>query len=88
VRFNGEAAAYWIPRFRGYDGKIQCTRKHQQLKPSYTGLTRVSIDLQQEHCSLGMDCRVKPGNDILMAFARKARRHREAVSVHGGLFEM
>src|SRR5258705_4554347 len=53
------------PACAGYDGKIQCTRKHQQLKPSYAGLTRVSIDLQQEHCSLGMDCRVKPGNDDL-----------------------
>jgi hypothetical protein len=35
-----------------------------------------------------MDCRVKPGNDISMAFARDARRDREAVFVHGGLFEM
>jgi hypothetical protein len=30
---------------------------------------------------------VKPGNDILMAFARNSRRDREAVSRHGRLFE-
>src|SRR5216684_4829083 len=41
------------PAFAGYDGKIQCTRKHQQLQPSYAGLTRVSIDHQQKHFSKG-----------------------------------
>src|SRR5712671_3890889 len=50
------------------------------------GLTRASIYIARDF-SKQMDCRVKPGNDILMAFARNTRRDREAVFVHGGLFE-
>src|SRR5712671_5789608 len=46
------------------------------------GLTRASIYIARDF-SKQMDCRVKPGNDILMAFARNTRRDREAVSVGG-----
>src|SRR5258707_2008398 len=60
----------------------RATQKHS----SCPGLTRASIYFAGAF-SKQMDCRVKPGNDILMAFARIARRDREAVSVHGGLFE-
>jgi len=56
------------------------------LNRTALGLTRASIYFARAF-SKQMDCRVKPGNDILMAFARIARRDREAVSVHGGLFE-
>src|SRR5712672_2900233 len=60
----------------------QATQKHS----SCPGLTRASIYIARDF-SKQMDCRVKPGNDILMAFARNTRRDREAVFVHGGLFE-
>jgi hypothetical protein len=43
----------------------QATQKHS----SCPGLTRASIDFARAF-SKQMDCRVKPGNDILMAFAR------------------
>ncbi len=56
----------------------QATQKHS----SCPGLTRASIDFARAF-SKQMDCRVKPGNDILMAFARNTRRDREAVSVGG-----
>src|SRR6202051_1881286 len=49
----------------------QATQKHS----SCPGLTRASIYFARAF-SKQMDCRVKPGNDILMAFARKARRGR------------
>src|SRR5260221_3998883 len=60
----------------------RATQKHS----SCPGLTRASIYFARAF-SKQMDCRVKPGNDILMAFARNTRRDRKAVSRHGGLFE-
>src|SRR5258705_4059776 len=49
----------------------RATQKHS----SCPGLTRASIYFARAF-SKQMDCRVKPGNDILRAFARKARRGR------------
>src|SRR5712672_1454183 len=57
----------------------QATQKHS----SCPGLTRASIYFASAF-SKQMDCRVGPGNDILMAFARKARRHRERYDCERG----
>jgi hypothetical protein len=50
-----------------------------QKYSSCPGLTRASIYFARAF-SKQMDCRVKPGNDILMAFARNTRRDRQAMS--------
>jgi hypothetical protein len=46
--------------------KRRCTASGKRVATrasSYAGLTRVSINLREEHFSKGMDCRIKSGND-------------------------
>src|SRR5881227_594228 len=70
LNFQGQDFKANSRETRGEIAKL-CLNKAAQKHSSCPGLTRASISFARAF-SKQMDCRVKPGNDILMAFARKA----------------
>jgi hypothetical protein len=79
LTFEGQTTRIKLAQTSGEIAKLWLRMRATQTHSSWPGLTRPSINLRKGSYSKKMDCRVKPGNDGLMAGAH-ARRDREAVT--------